>query len=116
MFDVLDSVESALSEGSTCLSHASSSNSKTASFGRSSSELARLQQEITDLELRVFGTSIGTPGATGNGNGAGFDNFSDLSASQSAMAALLGAPMSEDGTFLTVPSKREAMAWGKSKV
>mmetsp|Transcript_116775 Transcript_116775/g.183634 ORF Transcript_116775/g.183634 Transcript_116775/m.183634 type:complete len:602 (+) Transcript_116775:59-1864(+) len=54
MFDVLDSVESALSKGS-------STNVQTPSFGTSSSELARLQQEIAALEFQVYGASIAAP-------------------------------------------------------
>jgi hypothetical protein len=111
MFDVLDSVESALSQGSATLSQGSSTTPKTASFGRSSSELSRLQQEITALELQVFGASTAAP--SGNGTGTNFHDFMDLSSSQSAIAALNGTRMAADDAWHVVST--EAIARGKGK-
>lgn len=104
MFDVLDSVESALSQGSSSLSQASST--KTATFGRSSSELSRLQKEITALELQVFGEHAAE--TTGSGFGTKFHPYMD-----SAIAALNGAPMGTSGGLHAVST--EALARGMAK-
>lgn len=60
MFDVLDSVESALTHGSSSLGSSSAAVCKLLRHeprGGSPFELARLQRELADLERQVFGSS-----------------------------------------------------------